>query len=93
MIVVGGVIPSDDYNAAHPAGAKAIFGPGNNIPEAAADLFGKLNAQFGYAPAVAAEQPANDNFARSLAGCQAVSGRLCSAAGRPTLFHALFISY
>jgi len=55
MIVVGGVIPPDDYDAVHAAGAKAIFGPGTNIPEAAADLIGKLNAQLGYAPAEAAE--------------------------------------
>ena len=55
MIVVGGVIPPDDYDAVHAAGAKAIFGPGTNIPEAAADLIDKLNAQLGYAPAEAAE--------------------------------------
>ena len=55
MIVVGGVIPPDDYDAVYAAGAKAIFGPGTNIPEAAADLIAKLNAQLGYAPAEAAE--------------------------------------
>ena len=31
------------------AGAKAMFGPGTNIPEAAADLIDKLNVQLGYA--------------------------------------------
>ena len=49
MIVVGGVIPPADYPALEAAGAKAVFGPGTNIPEAAADLIGKLNAQLGYA--------------------------------------------
>ncbi len=55
MIVVGGVIPPDDYDAVYAAGAKAIFGPGTNIPEAAVDLIEKLNAQLDYAPAEAAE--------------------------------------
>ncbi len=49
MIVVGGVIPPDDYDALFTAGAKAVFGPGTNIPEAAADLVVKLNDQLGYA--------------------------------------------
>ncbi len=55
MIVVGGVIPPSDYDALYAAGAKAVFGPGTNIPVAAADLLDKLNAQLGYAPKVAAE--------------------------------------
>ena len=55
MIVVGGVIPPEDYDALFEAGAKAVFGPGTNIPDAAADLIAKLNAQLGYAPAEAAE--------------------------------------
>ena len=55
MIVVGGVIPPEDYDALFAAGAKAVFGPGTNIPEAAADLVAKLNAALGYGPAVAAE--------------------------------------
>jgi methylmalonyl-CoA mutase len=48
MIVVGGVIPPGDYDALYKAGAKAVFGPGTNIPEAAADLIRKLSAQLGY---------------------------------------------
>ena len=32
MIVVGGVIPPADYPALFEAGAKAVFGPGTNIP-------------------------------------------------------------
>jgi methylmalonyl-CoA mutase len=55
MIVVGGVIPPEDYDALFKAGAKAVFGPGTNIPEAAADLIAKLNAALGYQPAEAAE--------------------------------------
>ncbi|HEX7531652.1 MAG TPA: methylmalonyl-CoA mutase, partial [Methyloceanibacter sp.] len=35
MIVVGGVIPPQDYPALYEAGAKAIFGPGTSIAEAA----------------------------------------------------------
>ena len=45
MIVVGGVIPPADYDALFAAGAKAVFGPGTNIPKAAADLLDKLNAR------------------------------------------------
>jgi methylmalonyl-CoA mutase len=55
MIVVGGVIPPADYPAVFAAGAKAIFGPGTNISDAARDLIGKLNAERGYATKTAAE--------------------------------------
>jgi methylmalonyl-CoA mutase cobalamin-binding domain/chain len=55
LIVAGGVIPPDDYAALCEAGAVAIFGPGTNITEAAADLLVKLNAHLGYAQASAAE--------------------------------------
>ena len=55
MIVVGGVIPPSDYAALYAAGATAVFGPGTNIPRAAADLLEKLNAQMGYGPRAAAE--------------------------------------
>jgi methylmalonyl-CoA mutase len=55
MIVVGGVIPPADYPAVFDAGAQAIFGPGTNIPQAAADLLEKLNAALGYAQRSAAE--------------------------------------
>jgi methylmalonyl-CoA mutase len=34
-VVVGGVIPAQDYAYLEQAGAAAIFGPGTNIPEAA----------------------------------------------------------
>jgi len=55
MIVVGGVIPPADYPALFEAGAKAVFGPGTNIPVAAVDLLDKLNKQLGYGPRAAAE--------------------------------------
>jgi methylmalonyl-CoA mutase len=55
MIVVGGVIPPTDYPTLFAAGAKAVFGPGTNIPKAAADLLDKLNAEMGYSPKAAAE--------------------------------------
>ena len=48
LVVAGGVIPPDDYAALYKAGAIAIFGPGTNIAEAAADLLAKLNAHLGY---------------------------------------------
>jgi methylmalonyl-CoA mutase len=38
LIVVGGVIPPQDYPALHEAGAAAVFGPGTVIGEAAAEL-------------------------------------------------------
>jgi methylmalonyl-CoA mutase len=53
MIVVGGVIPPHDYQELYDAGAKAIFGPGTNIPKAAADLIHKLNEKLGYSRAAA----------------------------------------
>ncbi|MBO6757784.1 MAG: methylmalonyl-CoA mutase [Roseibium sp.] len=55
MIVVGGVVPPQDYDALYKAGASAIFPPGTVIAEAAIDLIHKLNAQLGYGPAQAAE--------------------------------------
>ncbi len=55
MIVVGGVVPPQDYDALIEAGAMAVFGPGTNIAEAASDLIEKLNTKLGYEPAEAAE--------------------------------------
>ncbi|MEC7827467.1 MAG: methylmalonyl-CoA mutase [Actinomycetota bacterium] len=42
MIVVGGVVPSQDFDALIKAGATAIFPPGTVIAEAAAELMEKL---------------------------------------------------
>ena len=44
MIVVGGVIPPQDYPELYEAGAKAIFGPGTPIANAAIDILDKLGA-------------------------------------------------
>ncbi len=43
MIVVGGVIPSQDFQELRDNGADAIYPPGTNIPEAAIDLITRLN--------------------------------------------------
>ena len=56
MIVVGGVIPPGDLDDVFAAGAKAVFGPGTNIAEAAADLVEKLNVQLGYGGGVRAAE-------------------------------------
>jgi methylmalonyl-CoA mutase len=53
MIVVGGVVPPQDYQAVKDAGAEAIFPPGTVIAEAAEDLIGKLNARLGHGKAAA----------------------------------------
>jgi methylmalonyl-CoA mutase len=45
MIIAGGVIPPDDFDAVLKAGAAAIFPPGTVIPEAAEDLMDRLLAQ------------------------------------------------
>ncbi len=55
MIVVGGVIPPQDFEALREAGASAIFPPGTVIPEAAAKLLEELNVRLGYAQRSAAE--------------------------------------
>jgi methylmalonyl-CoA mutase len=44
LIVVGGVIPSQDYDALRAAGAAAIFGPGTNIPVAASEVLKLIRA-------------------------------------------------
>jgi methylmalonyl-CoA mutase len=38
IVICGGVIPSQDYDFLYKSGVKAIFGPGTNIPHAAADI-------------------------------------------------------
>lgn len=42
MVVVGGVIPSSDYDYLYEHGAAAIFGPGTKLPEAATSMMEKL---------------------------------------------------
>jgi methylmalonyl-CoA mutase len=48
MIVVGGVVPPQDYEELERAGAAAIFPPGTVIAEAAAALLDKLNQRLGH---------------------------------------------
>ena len=47
LVVVGGVIPPEDYDALREAGAVAIFGPGTVIADAAIELLERLDAQLG----------------------------------------------
>jgi methylmalonyl-CoA mutase len=53
MIVVGGVVPPQDYDALKAAGAEAIFGPGTVIADAAGALLAALNRRLGHAQEVA----------------------------------------
>jgi len=47
LIVVGGVIPPQDFEALVQAGAAAIYPPGTVITEAAVDLLEKLGRALG----------------------------------------------
>ena len=47
LVVVGGVIPPEDYDALRDAGAVAIFGPGTVIADAAIELLEQLDIQLG----------------------------------------------
>ena len=51
MIVVGGVIPPQDFDALRAAGAAAIYPPGTVIATAALDLLKGLEARLGYSAA------------------------------------------
>jgi methylmalonyl-CoA mutase len=42
-VICGGVIPAQDYGALREAGVAAIFGPGTNIPKAAAEVIGLIH--------------------------------------------------
>ena len=55
MIVVGGVIPPQDFEALIEAGASAIFPPGTVIADAAEKLLEDLNGRLGYVQRTAAE--------------------------------------
>jgi methylmalonyl-CoA mutase C-terminal domain/methylmalonyl-CoA mutase N-terminal domain len=47
MIVVGGVIPPQDYDFLRSNGAAAVFGPGTFIPDAAKEILTQLNQTLG----------------------------------------------
>jgi len=53
MVVVGGVVPPQDYAALKAAGAEAIFPPGTVIAEAAEGLLETLNRRLGHSKAAA----------------------------------------
>jgi methylmalonyl-CoA mutase len=53
MIVVGGVVPPQDYDELYKAGAEAIFPPGTVIAEAAEKLLHSLNRRLGHEQAAA----------------------------------------
>ncbi len=55
MIVVGGVVPPQDYDELYASGASAIFPPGTVISQAAEGLIHELNEKLGYKPQKAAE--------------------------------------
>ncbi|MCX7315892.1 MAG: methylmalonyl-CoA mutase, partial [Hyphomicrobiales bacterium] len=55
MVVVGGVIPPQDFAALEASGAAAIFPPGTVITEAAAKLLDELNIKLGYSQRTAAQ--------------------------------------
>ena len=43
LVVVGGVIPANDYEFLRDAGVAAVFGPGTNIPDAASKVLTALS--------------------------------------------------
>jgi methylmalonyl-CoA mutase len=45
LVVCGGVIPPQDYDFLRSAGVAAIFGPGTNIPQAAAEVVDLIGAR------------------------------------------------
>jgi len=45
IVICGGVIPAQDYPALREAGVAAIFGPGTNVLEAAAEVLQKIRAR------------------------------------------------
>ncbi|WP_309605908.1 methylmalonyl-CoA mutase [Phenylobacterium sp.] len=49
MVVVGGVIPPEDFAALRDMGVAAIFTPGTTVPDAAISVIERLNALLGYA--------------------------------------------
>ena len=55
MIVVGGIIPPEDFAALREAGAAAIFPPGTVVTEAAREVLDRLSERLGYQQRRAAE--------------------------------------
>jgi methylmalonyl-CoA mutase len=57
MVVVGGVVPPQDYEALKEAGAAAIFPPGTPIAGAAVSLIDELNRRLGFEPSDQSNYP------------------------------------
>jgi methylmalonyl-CoA mutase len=55
MVVVGGVIPPEDFKALTEMGVAAIFTPGTAVPDAAVTVLERLNERLGYAQEQAAQ--------------------------------------
>jgi methylmalonyl-CoA mutase len=55
LIVVGGVIPPEDFKALEEMGVAAVFTPGTVVPEAAITVLERLNERLGYAQEQAAQ--------------------------------------
>jgi methylmalonyl-CoA mutase len=49
LVIVGGVIPPEDFQALRDMGVAAIFPPGTVIPESAIEVLERMNEDFGYA--------------------------------------------
>ena len=49
MVIVGGVIPAQDYDFLRDHGATAIFGPGTKLPDAAVVIMKELFSRYGIA--------------------------------------------
>ena len=49
LLVLGGVVPPQDFQALMDGGVEAIFPPGTPVPAAAAQIMERLNAKRGYA--------------------------------------------
>ena len=45
LVICGGVIPPKDYDFLKKAGVAAIYGPGTNIPHAAAEILSLIQKQ------------------------------------------------
>jgi methylmalonyl-CoA mutase len=48
LVVIGGVIPAQDYQFLYDHGASAIFGPGTIIPVAAQKVVKEIYSKLGY---------------------------------------------
>jgi methylmalonyl-CoA mutase len=48
MVVIGGVIPAQDYQFLYDRGAAAVFGPGTVIPAAAETMLVELARRLGH---------------------------------------------